>query len=54
MERRLGRDIYLEGLKNYLARPDRDLPALLTAARVNGVEAPLRRDLEVLTHEVNR
>lgn len=54
LERRLGRDVYLEGLRNYLARPDRDLPALLMAARGNNVDRQLRRDLEVLTHEANR
>jgi len=54
LERRLGRDVYLEGLKNYLARPDRDLSTLLTAAQGNGVDRQLRRDLEVLTHEANR
>ena len=54
LERRLGQDVYLEGLKNYLARPDRDLHALLTAAQGNGVDRQPRRDLEVLTHEANR
>lgn len=53
LERRLGRDVYLEGLKNYLTRPDRDLPALLKSAQGNGVDRQLRRDLEVLTHEAN-
>lgn len=54
LERRLGRDLYVEGLKNYLLRPDRRVPELLAMARVCGVEAQLRRDLEVLTHEANR
>ena len=54
LERRLGRDVYVEGLKNYLARPDRQVPELLAMARICGVELLLRRDLEVLTHEANR
>lgn len=49
---KLGRDIYLEGLKNYLRehrrRGTRDL---LNMARLSNVERELRRDLEVILHE---
>jgi predicted transcriptional regulator of viral defense system len=46
-----GRDIYLEGLKNYLSQfPQRGTWGLLEAADVLGVSAPMRRDLEVLRH----
>ncbi|WP_135230179.1 type IV toxin-antitoxin system AbiEi family antitoxin domain-containing protein [Deinococcus fonticola] len=48
---KLGRQPYLEGLANYLARPDRNLPELLRIARIDRVEDELRRDLEVLTHD---
>lgn len=51
---RQGRDPYLEGLKNYLLRPDRRVSELLAMARACGVEGQLRRDLEVLTRETNR
>lgn len=54
LERRLGRDLYLEGLKTYLGRPDRKPAELLAMARICGVEAALRRDLEVLTHDATR
>lgn len=47
-----GRDIYLEGLKNYLSQfPERGTWGLLEAADVLGVSAPMRRDLEVLRHD---
>ncbi|HEX2863854.1 MAG TPA: type IV toxin-antitoxin system AbiEi family antitoxin domain-containing protein [Deinococcales bacterium] len=49
---KLGREVYLEGLKNYLrGRPHRAGRALIEAARAMRVEAPLRRDLEVLAHD---
>lgn len=54
MSRKLGRQPYLEGLTNYLARPDRNLPELLRMARIDRVEDELRRDLEVLTHDETR
>lgn len=53
LERRLGRDVYIEGLKRYLAAPVINIPELLEMARVCGVQRTLRRDLEVLTHEAN-
>ena len=47
-----GRDVYLEGLKNYLSQcPERGTWGLLEAADVVGVSAPMRRDLEVLRHD---
>jgi predicted transcriptional regulator of viral defense system len=47
-----GRDIYLEGLKNYLSQfSERGTWGLLEAADVLGVAAPMRRDLEVLRHD---
>ncbi len=47
-----GRDVYLEGLKNYLSKmPERGTWGLLEAADALGVSAPMRRDLEVLRHD---
>ena len=46
---KFGRDIYLEGLKNYLRHGNRR--ALLEAARTAGVWHDLSRDLEVLSHD---
>lgn len=54
LNRKLGREPYLEGLKKYLRRPDRNIPELLRMARVDRVEDALRRDLEVLTHDETR
>jgi predicted transcriptional regulator of viral defense system len=52
---KLGRDVYLEGLKNYLRERRRQgTRALLDMARAMNVEAALRRDLEVLLHESER
>lgn len=46
-----GRNLYLEGLKNYL-RQGGSRSALFDAAKVNKVLDELRRDLEVLFHDV--
>jgi hypothetical protein len=46
-----GRELYLEGLKKYLARRLGSPTQLLAAARLGGVEIPMRRDLEVLGHD---
>lgn len=46
-----GRTLYLEGLKNYL-RQGGSRSALFDAAKVNKVLDELRRDLEVLFHDV--
>lgn len=47
-----GRDLYLEGLKNYLRiQGNRGTRALLDAGRAVGVFPALRRDLEVLSHD---
>ncbi|MFC3861161.1 type IV toxin-antitoxin system AbiEi family antitoxin domain-containing protein [Deinococcus antarcticus] len=54
MAGKLGRQPYLEGLTNYLARPERNLPELLRMARIDRVEDELRHDLEVLTHAETR
>ena len=46
---RFGRELYLEGLKNYL--PNGDRPRLVAAAKAAGVWRELSRDLEVLGHD---
>ena len=52
---KLGRDVYLEGLKNYLREHrSRGTRGLVEMARASGVEGELRRDLEVLLHEADR
>lgn len=51
---KLGRQPYLEGLTNYLAHPNRNIPELLRMARIDRVEDDLRHDLEVLTHDETR
>lgn len=48
---KFGRDLYLEGLKNYLRRRRAGTQALYEAARSVGVERELGRDLEVLLHD---
>jgi predicted transcriptional regulator of viral defense system len=52
-QKQLGGELFREGLKNYVQRkkPKADIHALLTAAKVCGVEAKLRPLLEVLLHE---
>lgn len=46
-----GRELYLEGLKNYLQRRLGSPTALLLAARSGGVQRAMRQDLEVLGHD---
>jgi hypothetical protein len=46
---RFGRELYLEGLKNYL--PNGSRPQLVAAAKAAGVWRELGRDLEVLGHD---
>ena len=48
---RFGRELYLEGLKNYLRLPNADRHLLISTARHLGVVKPLQRDLEVLSHD---
>jgi Transcriptional regulator, AbiEi antitoxin len=48
---RFGRELYLEGLKNYLRSDAADRSLLIRTARHLGVGAPLQRDLEVLSHD---
>lgn len=48
---RFGRDIYLEGLKNALARRQLDRQTLTRLARELRVTRELARDLEVLSHD---
>ena len=51
---KLGRDVYLEGLRNYLReRRGRGMRGLIEEARTLHVERELRRDLEVLLHEAD-
>ncbi|MFB9992668.1 type IV toxin-antitoxin system AbiEi family antitoxin domain-containing protein [Deinococcus oregonensis] len=48
---RFGRELYLEGLKKWLRRPDRDRRALMEAGRALRVWRTLSHDLEVLSHD---
>lgn len=48
---RFGRDVYLEGLKNALARRQLDRRTLTRLARELRVAGELARDLEVLSHD---
>jgi len=51
-EKRVGLDLFLEGLKRYLTRPTKrpDLGSLLEAAQVCKVEVRMRQALEVSTY----
>jgi predicted transcriptional regulator of viral defense system len=44
----VGLEIFLQAFKDYLAKPERDIPTLLKAAKVNKVEQHLRPYLEAL------
>jgi predicted transcriptional regulator of viral defense system len=44
--RKIGRDVALEALKDYLRNPDRDLDALLRYARIDRVEKLMRPYIE--------
>lgn len=48
-----GRELYLEGLKKYLARPSTRLQVLIEMGQSQGVWRELSRDLEVLAHDVS-
>ena len=50
-ERFIGRDVYLEALQYYLKRKDRDLTALLEAARVCKVLIPMQQSVEALVND---
>lgn len=48
---RYGRELYLEGLKNYLRRPEASVHALVAMGKAQGVWKILGHDLEVLSHD---
>ena len=50
-ERFVGRDVYLEALQYYLKRKDRNLTALLEAARVCKVLTPTQQSVEALVND---
>ncbi|WP_027482297.1 type IV toxin-antitoxin system AbiEi family antitoxin domain-containing protein [Deinococcus pimensis] len=51
---KLGRDVYLEGLKNYLKRGRTGASRLTRTANELGLSGRLSRDLEVLLHDQDR
>jgi predicted transcriptional regulator of viral defense system len=48
---KFGRDLYLEGLKKYLKRPQAQVQALIELGQAQGVWRRLSHDLEVLLHD---
>jgi predicted transcriptional regulator of viral defense system len=44
----VGLEMFLQALKDYLTKPERDIPQLLKAAKVNKVEKQMRPYLEAL------
>ncbi|MFK7603811.1 type IV toxin-antitoxin system AbiEi family antitoxin domain-containing protein [Deinococcus sp. SM5_A1] len=48
---RYGRELYLEGLKNYLRQPEASVHALVAMGKDQGVWKTLGHDLEVLSHD---